>query len=47
LKLAPFPERIAQHPKAPPNVWTNEGERRPPAWNADGQEDHVGRSRGR
>jgi hypothetical protein len=37
LKLAPFPERIAQYPKAPPNVWTDEGERRPPAWNAGGQ----------
>jgi hypothetical protein len=47
LKLAPFPERIAQYPKAPPNAWTNAGERRPPAWSAGGQEDHVGRSRGR
>jgi hypothetical protein len=37
VKLAPFPERIAQYPKALPNAWINEGERRPPAWNASGQ----------
>ena len=37
MKLAPFPERIAQCPKAAPPAWTNDGERRPPACSAGGQ----------
>jgi hypothetical protein len=36
VELAPFPERIAQYPKAPPPAWTNDGERRPPPWSAGG-----------
>ncbi len=47
LKLAPFPERIAQYPKASPKACPNKGERRSPAWSAGSQEDQAGRSRGR